>query len=90
MKPKRIADTKKDPTKTLIMPLETLIAPLPFGGGGEVVVDPEGEDGEGFDGVSLGVVGGVLPLGVVVGGVPLGVVLAATTLISSFMPPLLQ
>jgi len=77
MKPNIIADTKKDPTKRP-MPLETVTAPLGFGG--EVVlVDPdsEGGEGEGFDGV----VGGV-PLGVV-GGVPL----AAATLICSFMPP---
>ncbi|KAK2352548.1 uclacyanin [Trifolium repens] len=82
-----MVETKKEPTKRLI-PLETLIAPLSFGGGGgEVVFVPE----EGVDGVSVfgGVVDGV-PLGVFVGGgVPLGVgvVLAATTLISSFMPP---
>jgi hypothetical protein len=83
---KTIVETKKEPAKRVI-PLETLIAPLSFGGGGEVVFVPE----EGVDGVS--VVGGVfdgVPLGVFVGGgVPLGVgvVLAATTLISSFMPP---
>jgi hypothetical protein len=87
MKLKTMVETKKEPTKRLI-PLETLIAPLSFGGGGgEVVFVPE----EGVDGVSVfgGVVDGV-PLGVFVGGgVPLGVgvVLAATTLISSFMPP---
>ena len=51
MKPNIIADTKKDPTKRP-MPLETVTAPLGFGG--EVVlVDPdsEGGEGEGFEGV---------------------------------------
>ncbi|GAU20214.1 hypothetical protein TSUD_352780 [Trifolium subterraneum] len=69
-------ETKKEPTKRLI-PLETLIAPLSFGGG-EVVFVPE----EGVEGVVDGVVDGV-PLGDFVGGgVPLGVgvVLEATTL----------
>ena len=80
MKPKMIADANKDPNNWL-MPLETLTAPLDFGEGAEVL--PEGEGGDGLDGVEgepLGLVGE--PLGVV-GGVPL----AATTLTCSFMPP---
>lgn len=73
---------KNDPIKRLI-PFETLIAPLSFGGGGgEVVFEVEGVVDGVVVGLSFGVDGEGVPL-------PLGEVLAATTLTSSFMPPVL-
>lgn len=78
IKPNMVAATNKDPIKWM-MPLETPTAPLDFGDGAVVAGGVPDSDG------------GLLPLGVV-GGDPLGVVggdplAAATTLISSFMPP---